>query len=70
MRGRYPVLPHRSRPAQDGPVSHAVRLAGDSFPPNSVLEAVVQPMPEAAPPGSAARASPRLLRQHGYGAEP
>ena len=70
MRERYPVLPHRSRPAQDGPVNHVVKLAGDSFAPDSVLEAVVQPMPEAAPPGSAARASHRLPRQPGYGAAP
>ena len=68
MRERYPVLPHRL--ARDGPVNHVVRLAGDSFPPDSLLEAVVQPMPEAAPPGSAARASHRLPRQPGYGAAP
>jgi hypothetical protein len=70
MRERYPVLPHRSRPAQDGPVNHMVRLAAGSFPPNSLLEAVIQPMPRAAPPGSAARASHQMPRQPGYGAAP
>lgn len=68
MRERYPVLPHRL--AQDGPVNHVVGLAGDSFPPNFLHEAVVQSMPRAAAPGSAAHASHRLPRQPGYGAEP
>ncbi len=47
MRERYPVLPHRPRPAQDAPASHAARLAGASFPPNSVLKAIIQPAPGA-----------------------
>ena len=41
MREHYPVLPHRSRSAQDGPVNHAAGLAGTSFPPDTVLEAVI-----------------------------
>ncbi len=43
MRERYPILPHRSRPAQDAPA----RLAGADFPPDSVLEAIKQPSPGA-----------------------
>lgn len=70
MRERYPVLPHRSRPAQDGPGNHVVRLADGSFPSSSLLEAVIQPIPEAAPPGPAAGASHRPPRQPGYRAEP
>ncbi len=57
MRERYPILPHRSRPAQDAPASHAARLAGASFPPNSVIEAIVQPTQESATPSPAVRAS-------------
>ncbi len=47
MRERYPVLPHRLRPARDGPATHAARLAGAGFPPDSVLKAIIQPTPGA-----------------------
>jgi hypothetical protein len=57
MRERYPVLPHRSRLPQDAPASHAARLANASFPPNSVIEAIVQPAQESATPRPAVRAS-------------
>jgi hypothetical protein len=57
MRERYPILPHRSRPTEEAPVSHAARLAGASFPPNSVIEAIVQPTPGSATPRSAVRGS-------------
>jgi hypothetical protein len=40
MRGRYPVLPHRTR---DTAASSPAWLASASFPPGSVLEAVIQP---------------------------
>jgi hypothetical protein len=57
MRERYPILPHRSRPTQDAPVHHTARLAGESFPANSVIEAIVQPAHESATPRPAVRAS-------------
>jgi hypothetical protein len=56
MRERYPVLPHRSRPAQNASVSQAARLAGASFPADSV--------PQARAPGPTAR-NPRQPRQTG-----
>ncbi len=43
IRERYPVLPHRLRPGQDGPVSHVAGLAGAGFPRDSVLKAITQP---------------------------
>jgi hypothetical protein len=61
MRERYPVLPHRSRLPQDTPVNHAARLASASFPPNSALEAIVQPTPYTATPNRTSR----MTRQHG-----
>jgi len=57
MRERYPILPNRSRLPQNAPVNHAARLAGASFPPDSVIEAIIQPAPRAAAPHPAARAS-------------
>ena len=63
MRERYPILPHRSRPAQDVPVRDAARLAGASFPPNSVSEAIVQSAQDAGLPRPAVRASHQPLRR-------
>lgn len=37
-------LPFRSWPDRDHPVNRVVRAACESFPPNSVLDAVVRPM--------------------------
>jgi hypothetical protein len=50
MRERYPLLLHRLRPVQNGPVDHVVRLVRNNFSPDTVLEAVLQPMPETCPP--------------------
>jgi hypothetical protein len=63
MRERYPILPHRARPAQNAPVNHAARLADASFPPNSVIEAIVRPAQDAAPPRPAVRASHQPLQR-------
>jgi hypothetical protein len=38
------ALSYRSWPDQDGPVNRVVRLACESFPPNSVLEAAARPL--------------------------
>jgi hypothetical protein len=61
MRERYPVLPHRSRSAEDAPINDVAGLAGTSFPSNSVIEAVI---PHADAPRPVAR-DPRLPRQAG-----
>ena len=61
LREHYPVLPHRSGSAEDAPVNHGARLAGTSFPPDTVLEAVI-------PHADAPRRTfydPRLARQAG-----
>jgi hypothetical protein len=58
MRERYPILPHRT---QNAPGGKAARLAGVSFPPNSVIEAIVQPAQEAVSSGPIARASRQSL---------
>jgi hypothetical protein len=63
MRERYPILPHRSRRTQDAPVNHAARLAGASFPPNSVIRAIVQPAQEAASPQLEGRALHQPLQR-------
>jgi hypothetical protein len=63
MRERYPILPHRSRPVQDASVSDAARLAGAGFPPNSVIEAIIQPAQDAGLPWPAVRASHRPLQR-------
>jgi hypothetical protein len=68
MRERHPVLPYRARAGQDAPVNRAVKLAGAGFPPDSVIEAVVQPTQHAARPRTSARvftsAAPRLARRN------
>ena len=56
MRERYPILPHRSQPAQNAPLSHAPWLARASFPPDSV--------PQAGAPGPTTR-EPSQPRQTG-----
>jgi hypothetical protein len=63
MRERYPILPHRSKPAHNTLATHAARLAGAGFPPNSVIEAIVQPSQRAGTPRSAVRASHQHLQR-------
>lgn len=61
MRERYPILPHRSRSAEDAPVNHAAGLAGASFPPDTVLEAGIAHADAPRPVAP----DPRLPRQVG-----
>jgi hypothetical protein len=63
MRERYPILPHRSRPGRDIPASHAARLAAAGFPPNSVIEAIVQPAQQPAALRPVVRASHQPLQR-------
>lgn len=62
MRERYPILPHRTREAAAGTPA---RLAGASFPPGSVREAVIQPPSPAPAPDRAARARRNNSATHG-----
>jgi hypothetical protein len=53
-------LSYRSRLDQDGPVNRVVRLVCESFPPNSVLEAVAQPMEKPFPVYGTEPSGPRI----------
>ena len=55
LREPYPVLPHRSRPAQDAPASHPTGLADADFPPGSVIEAIARPTQHTTAPDCALR---------------
>jgi hypothetical protein len=56
---RRGILSHRSSPDQDGPTNRVVRLADQSFPPNSVLEAAARPMRKPLPGYGTAASRPR-----------
>ena len=53
-------LSYRSWPDQDGPANRVVRLARESFPPNSVLEAVARPMGKPLPVYGTEPSGPRI----------